>query len=155
MLALPALAAEMYNDDAHGFDLSIPAGWTAQKWDADNIALKVASPDGLDAGGLYVLVYPVQGRSLDGYADAMRKFILNDMNGKVISDSRMVISGRPAVRIVYEGKGINYVQGERRYMRAVVFGDHHIYVIHGVAVPEMFDNYNEAFGKMIDSFQLR
>ncbi|MBI3926706.1 MAG: hypothetical protein HY319_14290 [Armatimonadetes bacterium] len=156
LLTLPVLAKEtVYTDDARGFQLTVPDGWTANRWDSDSIAVKVASPDGIEAGGVYVLIYPVQGRSLDGYARAMEEHILKDMDGNIISQSRTMISGRPAVHMVYDGNAVGVTgDPDRRFMRSVVFTDDQIYVIHAVAVPGQFGDYEAGFRRIMESFQL-
>ncbi len=76
------------------------------------------------------------------------------MTGIVLDEKETTVAGYPAWEITYEGKGIGYVRGDRRYLRAVFIARGKLYVLHCVALVDRFERYESAFREMIASARL-
>ncbi len=169
-LVAPVWAKEVYTAQKLGYQITVPDRWSLEdregqyfeplnRYQKDlekDIVLKLKSPEGIQTAGVYVLVYPAQGRTLDGFIDAMKQYVLHDMKGDIrhFKSRRVARGGRPAYYVTYEGNGRPYVDGRRRYERLVMFSDDKIYVVHAVSVPSKWNSYHKVFKEVLQSFRL-
>jgi hypothetical protein len=84
----------------------------------------------------------------------MKDHITGAMQGEILSEERVTVSGLPGVKIYY--RGIAKSTGtDNRYVRVVVHTNNgKFFVLHGVAGKEFFEHHQSSFDQLIAGFQL-
>jgi hypothetical protein len=150
-----APASERYRDQAQGYSLELPSGWTkAEISIGEAQAVKAARPPA-DAGDQAVESITVGAEDLPlefaarDYSDLVLER-LKHTNFKELERIGATIGGRPAEKIVY-----TYTEGDLKLKRVMwsVTKDMRGYFIMGTADQGSFDKYAPVFASSADSFK--
>lgn len=160
VLAVAAGAPQPIIDSTYGFSVTPVEGWARMKPDdrMPYVRLKLQSiqfPGNPDAEGLfYVDIFEGKDANLDTWIKKMRQFVNTEMKGKVLVDDKVTINGYAAHKLMYTGVAKGYTERDDGYFRLAIMVDTQLYVVHGVATQENFDQHWEDIRTMAGTFKL-
>ncbi len=137
------------------YTLSLPQGWQQlelrQEKEFSPVLLRLAGPDGINKGAVYLQRFPRQQMSLEDYKSAARSYIQETMKGQLLSQADVTIAGQKAWRSQYEGNGPGFVDAKRRFQNTVLFDGDSIIVVHCAAPPELWEKLKPSFDSISQS----
>ena len=154
--------AETYVDKENGFTLNAPDAWVKKDPDLKKmpyVALKLQTmgPVANERGLFYVDIFDQDSQSTteDIYVRNMKDHITGPMQGEILSEEKVTVSGLPGVKVVYRGISHKFTGNDNRFMRVVVHANNgKFYVLHGVTGKAHFERHQADFDQLVAGFQL-
>jgi len=149
-VAAAARAPSKYVDATYGFSIDAPAFAAVEKGGSVSPAMFLAPPQGGFSTNVNVLIQENE-IGIDAYAESTREQ-MKTVGLTMIEDKKVEISGKPALRLEYAGKG----QGGRplHWAAIAVAARGRVYLVTATCSEAEWPKQEKALRACLDSFQL-